>query len=254
MSYGTAIPRRADQNSDSRVDLFIEYSGDAGEKVLLERFVTDANDPGPLLSLRKTAKARVIALNANKALLDLALPLIGVPLDLNVPADPVVPSTYGMFSASVSFTPVANPQDVFTLRGSVGKTINVLRMGIMTTQTTAGVNTWSLVKRTTANSGGTAAAVAMVPQDSTFPAATGLVQNYTANPTLGNSAGNVWAGRVSSPTPATAPAGDIERVVMIDGRQPIATLRGVAESLCWNMGGAAATGLIVQASVWWTEN
>lgn len=256
MAYTTAIIRRTDRNSDGRVAIFVEYTGDAQEPLLLEPTFIDASDPSPLIAVRKVAKARVLSLNSNATLKTQADALVGSALDLVTPFPPDPASTFGQFmAASAPFTPGTTPQDVFTITGSATKLVVVQRMALMTVQTTAGVNAWALLKRSTANTGGTSAAVTMVPSDSAYPAATASVRQYTVNATAaGNLLGNLWTGRVASPAPATAPAGDLERAVFADTRTGV-PLRGVTESLSWNFAGAALpAGLSVQASVWWTEN
>lgn len=254
MSYTTATPFRADRNADGRCALWTRYTGDTGEPAIEEAIITDYTDPTPLVSIRKTAYNRIAALNGNKALLDQAPPLLGVPLDLVTPFPSPAPSTYGAFMAcSTPFTPGSTPQDVFTITGSATRKVTVTRMSLASVQTTAGMLAWSLIKRSTANSGGTSVAMTAVPTDRGFPAATATVLRYTGNPTLGNAVGPVWSGRIASPAPATAPVGDLERVVLSE-RNPI-TLDGTGDVLAWSLAGIALpAGLSVQATVWWNEN
>ena len=166
----------------------------------------------------------------------------------------IMPRTAVCFSAaSAAFTPGATPEDIFTITGSATRTIEVLRMAISSTQTTAGTNSWFIAKRSTANSGGTSAAVAAVPHDSNDAAATATVLQYTANPTAGTLVGNVWAGKQHSPSATTVGL----PVMLVDftllyGKPMI--LSGITQVLAWNFAGAALpTGLSCHCVVTWIE-
>ena len=159
-------------------------------------------------------------------------------------------------ASSAAFTPGATPQDVFTITGSSSSIIYVLKMGISTTQSTAGVNAWYLAKRSTANTGGTSSNLAEINFNSGNSAPTSIVLSYTANPTAGTLVGNVWSGHINSPAPATAGIGSVglqlnfesllgNPIVLVDQNQVLA----------WNFNGAALpTGLSVLAWVIWAES
>ena len=159
-------------------------------------------------------------------------------------------------AVSTAFTPGATPQDIFTITGSATKVIRVLRMGISTTQTTAGINNFFLAKRSSANTAGTSAAPAITVNDSLNTAATATVLQYTANPTAGTLVGYISGFQLNSPAPATAGIGGLQGIdySLIDTfGQPI-TLRGITEVLAWNFKGAALPGgLSVIAYCQWTE-
>lgn len=166
---------------------------------------------------------------------------------------PGVKASYLAYSAA--FTPGATPQDVFTITGSA-KLVKVLRMFISTVQTTSGVNAWAIVKRSTANSGGTSASVTSIRSDQNDPAATATVLQYTANPTAGALIGGAWSGFVNSPAPATAGVGGLigSFVDFPDSLGKPITLRSTSDVLTWNFGAAALpAGLSVRAGVIWTE-
>jgi len=159
-------------------------------------------------------------------------------------------------AVSTAFTPGATPDDVFTITGSATKVVEVVKMGLTTVQTTAGVNAWFIRKRSTANSGGTSASAAAVPMDSKLPAATATALQYTADPTLGTSLGDVWSGHVDSPAVATAGIGGLIGVAVdflaLYG-QPV-RLRGITEVLAWNFNNAALpAGLSVLAYAVFSE-
>ncbi len=166
-------------------------------------------------------------------------------------------SQFTYSTASTAFTPPATPTDMFTITGSATNNIYILKMGISTTQTTAGVNSLALIKRSAANIAGTSAAAVPTPFDSANPVATATPLQYTANPTtLGAAAGTVWRGWVNSPAVGTAGLGGLQGVEInfedMFG-QPL-TLLSTAEVLAWSFGGAALpSGLSVIATVVWTE-
>ena len=156
------------------------------------------------------------------------------------------------YSAAVGFAPQATPTDVFTLIGSATKTIKILKIRLTGTTTSGSpISTnISLIKRSTANTGGVRVAMSAVPHDSNSAAATASAGNYTTNPTaLGTATGSVRIQRVSfNATGITG--GDV--VWEFNLNEPI-VLRGVAQSLAINMGGITVTGNIVGISIEWQE-
>ena len=166
------------------------------------------------------------------------------------------PSAKYTYSASSgSFSPGTAPGDVCTITGSASMTIRVLSMELDSVQTTAGLNTWFIVKRSS-NTGGTTALVPMTPHDSTNPVATAVVRQYTVNPTsTGTAAGFLWSGKIDAPAPATAGVGQIHQVVNFTDLygQPV-VLRGVNEMVTWSFNAAALpSGLSVTCAFTWTE-
>jgi len=171
------------------------------------------------------------------------------------PSTNIGKTTY--MAASAAFTPPATPNDVFSIYGSASKTVRVTRIGISGIQNTAGVNSWFLIKRSTANTGGTPTTLTNVPNDSNNTAATATVVNYTANPSpLGSTVGTVWSGKINSPAAATAGIGGLQGIVLdfVDMfGQPIC-LRGTAQGLVWNFNGAGLpAGLSLLIWCQWTE-
>jgi hypothetical protein len=72
----------------------------------------------------------------------------------NVPCD----GNKATYSANIlGLVSVATATDIFTIYGSATKTIKILRIGISATQTTGGAVNIQLIKRSTANTGGTSA-------------------------------------------------------------------------------------------------
>lgn len=160
-------------------------------------------------------------------------------------------------AATATFTPPATPTDFFIINGSATKTVRIISLLFTCTQTTAGINNFYLIKRTSANSGGTAVATTIVKNDSSDAAATAVCQHYTANPTTGSSSGFVKTLKLLTPAPASLVTGITYELIYQDTRgypKPI-TLRGTAEGLAINFQGAALpTGMAGMAvSATWTE-
>lgn len=257
MSYTTATFARLDKNSDGTATMIFRYTGNTGE-VPIDRGIPVNTSVMPSADWsRGIAMEHLAILNTNLSFYSGALGAVGTTLDTTTPLPaPPADVVFGAYMAATGpFTPGATPQDVFTITGSASKTIRIMRMSITTVQTSAGLNAWLLVKRSTANSGGTSSLVTAVPSDDTYPVATATVRAYTANPTAGVLIGSVWAGRIAAPTIASAPGGDSEHYYDVINRGiPPIVLTGTTDVLAWNFGGAALpAGLSVQATVWWTE-
>lgn len=147
-------------------------------------------------------------------------------------------------ASSAAFASASSGTDIFTIYGSASKTITVRRIVVTGTQTTAGTINVFLVKRSTANTGGTSASVTAVPQDSVNPAATATILSYTANPTgLGTAVGNVRASKMFVPAPATATNQSplISWDFGLEESQGL-ILRGASQGLCVNLSGVTVTG------------
>ena len=170
------------------------------------------------------------------------------------PAVTVSPIKPTYMAATAAFTPPATPTDLFVISGSATKAIKILRVELTATQTTAGINTFFLAKRSTANTAGTAVATTKVPTDSAFASATATVQHYTANPTTGVLVGNIKSSRVLCPAPASV----AQALFVWDfeagntGVPPV--LRGTGETLALNFAGAVLpAGLSLTIAITWTE-
>jgi hypothetical protein len=101
------------------------------------------------------------------------------------------------YSAQADNFLIGNPAtDVFTITGSASKLIRIREIQFSGTRTTAGDFAFTIVSRSTANSGGTSTLRTAVPHDSTLAAATATVRAYTVSPTLGTLIGAIRSGRV----------------------------------------------------------
>lgn len=161
----------------------------------------------------------------------------------------VVPVGGGIYCASAAASALAAAAtDVATLTGSASKIVRCTRITVAGLQTTVGVAVVKLVKRSTANSGGTSGAMTAVPLDSAYPAATATALAYTANPTLGNAVGTIHSSRLAIPAAAGASAD--QRQWSFDGA---VVLRGTGEVLAVNLNGATVTGGTIDVTFEWVE-
>jgi hypothetical protein len=161
------------------------------------------------------------------------------------------PNTATYRAATFTLTTAATPTDILTIQGSSTKTVTITRISISGTQTQAGNALVRLIKRSTANTGGTAAALTNVPLDSNNSAATAVVSAYTANATLlGTATGDIDDVQVFVPDATTNPAAT---VLNFGTYAQAAVLRGTSQFLCLNLNGVTMTGNGLNISVEWTE-
>lgn len=157
----------------------------------------------------------------------------------------------GYSAGIISLVPVASATDIFTITGSATRTVRVTELSLQCTQTVAGTVAVQLVKRSTANTGGTSTAPTAVAHDSGSAGATATVLAYTANPTTGTLVGVVRATRENWLAPATAANAPRNPFTFYNGL-PIA-LRGTSQVLAVNLNGVTVTGGTCSLWASWTE-
>lgn len=170
-----------------------------------------------------------------------------------------VPPSRASFTAAISGLVVAAAAtDFFTITGAPGKKITVNRIMVSGIATAATAVPLSVIKRSTANSGGTSTSPTAVPMNSNFPfappGAVATIRAYTANPaSLGTAVGTVSAARIILST-ASASVGstplefNFERMY----HAPVMLL-DATEVLALNYGGATAAGNAIDLMIAWTE-
>lgn len=176
---------------------------------------------------------------------------------------PIIPTTvaymesspaHTYWSASPPFTPPATPTDVCSIFGNTQKMIKVYKLRLSTLQTTAGINNWLLIKRSSANLAGTSTFMVKAASDSAELVSGASVAFWTANPTTGSSVGVLRSVQL----PAPVLASNAQALYEFDfgpttgGRSIV--LRSAAEGLAVNFNGAALPpGLTVTCEFMWTE-
>lgn len=160
--------------------------------------------------------------------------------------------TYSYQSATL--TPVATATDVVTLTGAATKTIRVTKVCVSGQATTAAVYDIFLIKRTTADTGGTSTTPTPAQHDSNDAVAVGTINLYTANPTLGTGIAVRSAHVVL--VDADTPAWEATPVCWTfgDNADEKVALRGVAQQFAINHGGAAVpTGASLMYTIEWVS-
>jgi hypothetical protein len=148
----------------------------------------------------------------------------------------------------------ASATDIFTITGSASKVVRVIQMSLSATQTASNRRDTQIVKRSTANTGGTSSTPTVVPHDSTDPAGTAVVRAYTANPTLGALVGVMRSRKILIDTPTAAGGASDDSVWNFgDRNDKSGILRGTAEVLAINMNAVTSAGNSCGLFVMWTE-
>lgn len=156
------------------------------------------------------------------------------------------------YSAAFNVAAAATATDIAVINGSATKTIYITKAIITGIQTTAGLADILLIKRSTADTGGTSTAQTAIPHDSADAAASGTVLAYTANPgALGTSVGSIRRAFL----PVAGAASVVNPVVVFDfgdKGKPI-TLRGIAQQLAINLNGVTLVGGSFDINFEWYE-
>lgn len=156
------------------------------------------------------------------------------------------------YSCSFNVVAAAAATDISVISGSATTTVYVTKVIISGTQTTAGLTDTSLVKRSTADTGGTSTAQGSLQHDSSDVVASAIVLAYTANPAaLGTAAGTVRRGYL----PIAGATSVVNPIVVFEfgdkGKEII--LRGVAQQLAVNLNGATLAGGTFDINIEWFE-
>ena len=164
---------------------------------------------------------------------------------------PYEPQTYS--AGASAFVPAATATDVFLISGSATKVIRIHKINVSGTTTSGSPIkcTINLIKRSTANTGGTSVVSTNVPHDTSNAAASAVARSYTVNPTVGTQVGIVRSV-TNSFQAAGLTVGSIDFDFNNDGGQPV-ILRGVAENLAVNLNSTTITGGVISVSVEWSE-
>jgi len=151
------------------------------------------------------------------------------------------------FAASKSFAG-SSTTDNAVLPGNASNTVLVTRILVSCTQTTAGIISLSIIKRSAADTSGTSSSMTAVPDDSTFSAAVSAPLSYTGTgPTVGSAVGNVDTYQLGCMASGTASPNDI---YILDRRLKPIVLRGTAQQLAVNFGGAITGGSLTVTFEW----
>ena len=131
------------------------------------------------------------------------------------------------------------------------KKIRVLRVNVTGIATAAGANLINIIKRSAPDTGGTSTTPTPVIHDTAvYGAAQGVVNVYTANPTLGTTVGNLRSAYVGFGTAAAPSAGT---TYLTSDTNDQAFVLNPGEALAINLNGATITGASLAFYLSWTE-
>jgi hypothetical protein len=158
-------------------------------------------------------------------------------------------TTTASYRASKKFA-ASSTTDNAVMPGNATNTVIVTKVLVTCNETTAGQINVELLKRSTADTSGTSAAMTAVPMDSNYSAAVSAPLSYTGTgPTVGTAVGDLDNLQIGCMAPATATPNDI---FIFDPDKPI-ILRGTAQQIAVNVGNAALTGGNVTVTFEWQE-
>lgn len=158
-------------------------------------------------------------------------------------------STYSAVATGLAVASSAT--DIFELVGSASKTVRVLRITVSGTGNPGQYN-FAVVKRSSADSGGSSVNTTIVPHDSVNAVATAVAKVYTANPTLGTMVGEVedTVYFITSGVVTSLPALVFE-FGKAQGQEIV--LRGVAQTAALNLRGQSIVGSQLRIKFEFTE-
>lgn len=152
----------------------------------------------------------------------------------------------------------ATPTDMMVLKGSASKVVRVSAFIMLIQSTVATLVSVDFVKRTAANTGGTASQPTINKLDSNDAAATAVLDLYSVIPASLGAGATLYRQTALTAVLTSAPTSfNVANGVSGSGITLIkpVTLRGVAESFAFNLGGAALpAGFTANYQVLWTES
>jgi hypothetical protein len=157
------------------------------------------------------------------------------------------------YRSAVLFTPAASSTDILDLFGNATTIVDIRRITIHGVATSATQDIMYLVKRSTANTGGTRVAQTAVPLDAGWSASSSVAGSYTANPTTGTLVGNIGIAYVPLTTNSSQSEGGHEWCFGRNGCPPL-RLIGATQGIAINRGGIAVpAGMSITVEIEWLE-
>jgi len=163
----------------------------------------------------------------------------------------------------VGLVPAASATDVVCIAGSASKTVRVREIVLSGTAGTLVTVPVSLIRRASVATGGTAAgttanpANAITKRETANGTATAVPISYTANPTITDAAGTIFA--VSSLTLPVTSAGTVSMPLRFNFVEDAAALmqppalRGAAQQFCLNLTAVSVSSGLLNGYITWTE-
>ena len=146
-----------------------------------------------------------------------------------------------------AYVPASQPTDVIVIRGSATKTLKIQSIIISAESNTASALSASIIRRTTAPTGGTSTTLIGTPHDISDGSASASVSFYTVNPTVGTvyGAGNGFLGCQQLICGNNGAVQAIPVKWNFGGEMDVKPiiLRGINDYICISLGGASYTAI-----------
>ncbi len=156
--------------------------------------------------------------------------------------------------STIAYTPYATPQDIVGVIGSASKRVRVLRFAVSGRATQANQLDVQLVKRSTADTGGTPSALAAVAHDSNDGAASATCNSYGAAPTAGTLVGAIRAQQINLSATGSGGAAVPAEFDFGTANDKAVVLNSGSEGLYLNLNGATMpAGTVLNVFVEWSE-
>lgn len=166
-------------------------------------------------------------------------------------------------AVALALPPAASATDIACIAGSATKTIKVTKIELSGTAGTLVSAPFTLVRRTTADTGGTAAtttanwANTISKADTNDPTPSATLISYSANPTI-NDTSPTYIRSAYATLPVTSAGTSIVPIKWdfandLSQQARSLTVRGAAQQLCINLNGVSVSSGLVHANITWTE-
>lgn len=190
-----------------------------------------------------------------------SLAQVNVVPQIGVESGIVKQSTYS--AVSIGLVPAASATDIFCISGGTTKNISIKRMSISGTAGTLVTAPFTLLRRVSLNTGGTAATTTALPvaspNFSTDPASTAVLTAYTANPTIVD-ASPLYFRTATLSLNTTAALVAAPRLVWEFGEavgtfsRGLDILKNTAQQVCVNLNAVSVTSGLINIDITWVEN
>lgn len=165
-------------------------------------------------------------------------------------------------AVSIGLVPAASATDIFCISGSTTKNISIKRISISGTAGTLVTAPFTLLRRASLDTGGTAAVTTALPvastNFSTDPAATAVLTAYTANPTIVDASPQYFrTATLSLNTTAALVASP--RLVWEFGEavstfsRALDILKNTSQQVCINLNAVSVTSGLINIDITWVE-
>lgn len=166
-------------------------------------------------------------------------------------------------AVSIGLVPASAATDIFCISGSASKTISIKRMSISGTAGTLVTAPFTLLRRASLNTGGTAAVTTALPVAATNLssdlAATAVLIAYTANPTIVD-ASPLYFRTATLSLNTTAALVAQPRLIWEFGEavgefsRGLDILKNTAQQICINLNATTVTTGLINIDITWVEN